>query len=118
MDREVFRLLVVAYASAVRNRLSEEGKYERLVRDEFSSVLGTVEGMIGELKPVFRPGFVGDNPVWACGKLRDDYEALQSENELLRAEIGRLREALKRINKDSIDCVAREIACEMLAHGR
>lgn len=36
----------------------------------------------------------------------------------LRAENERLRGALERILKESIDCDAREIAEQMLAHGR
>ncbi len=94
MDRDAFRILLTTYAATVRSRSPEEGKFERIVLSEFNSVLGTVDSMIRELKPVFRPGFVGDNPVWACGKLRDDFEDLRDQIEPLRAENERLRAEL------------------------
>ena len=97
MDREQFRLAVVHLQFAVTNRTYDNGKLERDVLAAFNDALGTVEGMIRELKPVFRPGFVGDNPVWACGKLRDDFEDLRDQNETLHAEVERLRAELETV---------------------
>jgi hypothetical protein len=45
----------------------------------------TLSSMIRELKPVFRAEFTGDNPVWACGKLRDDFEELRDDKAFLKS---------------------------------
>lgn len=59
-----------------------------------------LDSMIRELKPVFRPGFVGDNPVWACGRLRDDYEALQAEVHSLKAAAEDRDETIEALHGD------------------
>jgi len=47
----------------------------------------------------------------------DSLDASFANRDMLNRENARLREALERIRKESIDCVAREIADQMLAHG-
>ena len=46
------------------------------------------------------------------------YIEIAKRVERLAAENEQLRQALERINNESIDCYAREIAEQMLAHGR
>ena len=36
-------------------------------------------GMVNALRGVFPPGFVGDNPVWACEKVADQITSSRAE---------------------------------------
>lgn len=55
---------------------------------------GTVRGMVDALTSVFPPGFRGDNPVWACGKLADEFQDRSSELAAAQARAERLTKAL------------------------
>ncbi len=46
---------------------------------ELADANATITGMVAALTPILPLDFQGDNPVWACGKLRDAYQELAAD---------------------------------------